>query len=204
MAPKEMDSPPKERPTEFRVVDRRPCADAGSIPAEAAAEDKPRYPTFVEELMARVADTERRYQEKRKQVDEEIGRMRSRLEGDFRRRLDLGKRDIVAALLEVLDNLERTLESACSDGTAETLLEGVAMTASLFRSRLKGLGVEPIDVLHEPFDPNESQAVGTVDVSDPARDGSVVEEVLRGYRLGDQLLRPAQVRVGRFTPQRTA
>jgi molecular chaperone GrpE (heat shock protein) len=204
MDQKKMDTPPTERPTEFRVVDRRPFADAGSIPADAAAEDKPRYPTFVEELMARVADTERRYQEKRKQVDEEIGRMRSRLEGDFRRRLDLEKRDIVVSLLEVLDNLERTVESASGNGSAEVLLEGVAMTATLFRSRLKSLGVEPIDVLSEPFDPNHSQAVGTVDVNDPAQDGSVVEEVLRGYRLGDQLLRPAQVRVGRFVPQRTA
>jgi molecular chaperone GrpE len=201
MDQKKMDTPP-ERPAEFRVVDRRSFADVKSIPAEAVAEDKPRYPTFVEELMARVAETERRYQEKRKQVDEEIGRMRSRLEGEFRRRLELEKRDLVAPLLDVLDNLERTLEST-GNGAAEALIEGVAMTASLFRTRLKSLGVEPIEVLHEPFDPNQSQAVGTVEVSDPARDGSVVEEVLRGYRLGDQLLRPAQVRVGRYTAQRS-
>jgi molecular chaperone GrpE len=203
MAQKDIDSPPHERATEFRVVDRRPFANSSSMAAEPATEDKPRYPTFVEELMARVADTERRYQEKRKQVDDEMGRMRSRLEGDFRRKLDLEKRDIVAPLLDVLDNLERTLESARGNGTAEALIEGVAMTASLFRNRLKTLDVEPIEVLHEPFDPNQSQAVGTVEVSDPSHDGRVVEEVLRGYRLGDQLLRPAQVRVGRFTQRTT-
>jgi molecular chaperone GrpE len=203
MAQKETDSPRQERPAEFRVVDRRPFADPSSTPAEPTAEDKPRYPSFVEELMARVADTERRYQEKRKQVDDEMGRMRSRLEGDFRRKLDLEKRDIVASLLDVLDNLERTLESASGNGTAEALIEGVAMTASLFRNRLKTLGVEPIEVLHEPFDPNHSQAVGTVELNDPSHDGSVVEEVQRGYRLGDQLLRPAQVRVGRYSSHRT-
>ena len=78
-----------------------------------------------------------------------------------------------------------------------------AMTASLFRSRLKALGVEAIPVLDQPFDPNQSQAVGTVEMSDLSRDGVVVEEVLRGYRLGDQLLRPARVRVGRLSQRIT-
>ncbi|PYV13693.1 MAG: nucleotide exchange factor GrpE [Acidobacteria bacterium] len=192
-----------EEPAAFRVVDRRPFADPGSIPADAAVEEKRRYPTFVEELMARDAERERRYEEKRKQVDEELQRMRARLEGDFRRRLEIEKREMLASLLEVLDNLERTLESTSKSRDAGTLLEGVAMTASLFRSRLKALGVEAIPVLDQPFDPNQSQAVGTVEVSDPSRDGVVVEEVLRGYRLGDQLLRPAQVRVGRLSQRIT-
>jgi molecular chaperone GrpE len=50
----------------------------------------------------------------------------------------------------------------------------------------------------QPFDPNLEQAVGTIKVTDAGRDGIVIEEVQTGYRMHGQLLRPAQVRVGRF------
>ncbi len=64
---------------------------------------------------------------------------------------------------------------------------------------LKKLGLEPIAATGQPFDPNLCQAVGVVDVPDPAQDGMVKEEVLRGYRLGEQVLRPANVMVGRHS-----
>jgi molecular chaperone GrpE len=57
--------------------------------------------------------------------------------------------------------------------------------------------VEPIPALRQPFDPNLEQAIGTVPVANAGQDGMGVEEVQRGYRIGAQLLRPAQVRVGR-------
>lgn len=187
-----------EPPAQFRVVDRRLFANLDDIPAGGPIEDKPRYPRFVEELQARVAETERRYDEKRRQVDEELARLRARLEADFTRRIDLGKTEVLAPLLEVLDNLERTLTSAAAGAGAESLIAGVTMTADLFRTRLKGMGVEPIEALDRPFDPNTCQAVGTVHVGDPSHDGIVVEELLRGYSLGGRLLRAAQVRVGKL------
>jgi molecular chaperone GrpE len=152
----------------------------------------------VEELLARCEEAERRFQQRRREMDEETARVRGRLEADFRRRLELERRDLLSPFLEVLDNLERTIASAGTTRNIENLLAGVEMTASLFRARLKSAGVEPVAVLDRPFDPNSSQAVGLVEVPDPERDGVVVEEVVRGYRMGDQLLRPAQVRVGKL------
>jgi molecular chaperone GrpE len=185
---------------EFRVVDKRHFADPTAIPVTGPVDDKPRYPSYVEELQARVVETERRYEQKRKQVDEEIARMRTRLEAEVERRLQHEKAGMLVPLLEVLDNLERTLASASAGAEAESLIQGVRMTAGLFRSRLRGLGVEPIEALDREFDPNHSQAIGTVDVTDAGLDGMVVEELQRGYKVGEQLLRPAQVRVGRLVP----
>ena len=88
--------------------------------------------------------------------------------------------------------------AASQAGTVEHLLEGVQMTANLFRSKLQAMGVEAIPALNQPFDPNLEQAVGTVKVTDAASDGVVVEEVQPGYCMNGQLLRPAQVRVGRL------
>ena len=183
---------------DFHVVDKRHFVNLDTLDTTDTAEEKPRYPTYVEELMARMAETERKFQEKKQQIDEEIGRTKARLESDFERKLELEKQKIVLPFLEVLDNLQRALDSASQAGTIDHLLEGVEMTASLFRSKLRSIGVEAVPSLNQPFDPNLAQAIGTVSVSEADHDGVVVEEVQSGYCMNGQLLRPAQVRVGRF------
>ena len=188
----------KSEAPEFQVIDKRHFVNPDQIDMESAPAEKPRYPSFVEELMARTAETERRFQEKKKQIDEEINRTKSRLEADFDRKLELEKQKIVLIFLEVLDNLQRAIDSGSEACSSETLLQGVRMTVDLFRAKLQSVGVEPIQALDQPFDPNLEQAVGTVKVDDSNRDGIVVEEVQSGYSMSGQLLRPAQVRVGRF------
>jgi molecular chaperone GrpE len=183
---------------DFHVIDKRHFVDLDKIDTTTLPEEKRRYPSYVEELMARMSETENKFQEKKKQIDEEIGRTKARLESDLERKLELEKQKIVLPFLEILDNLQRALDSASQAGTLDHLLEGVQMTANLFRSKLQGMGIEAIPALNQPFDPNIEQAVGTVKVSDANRDGVVAEEVQSGYRMNGQLLRAAQVRVGRF------
>jgi molecular chaperone GrpE len=195
----DQEKPNEETDTlDFQVIDKRPFVNLDKIDKASLAEEKPRYPTYVEELMARMAETERKFQEKKKQIDDEISRTKSRLESDFDRNLELEKQKIILPFLEVMDNLQRALNAAAQSGTFEHLLEGVRMTANLFRSKLQALGVEAIPALNQPFDPNLAQAVGTIKVADANGDGVVIEEMQSGYRMNGQLLRPAQVRVGRF------
>jgi molecular chaperone GrpE len=182
----------------FQVIDRRPFANLDQLPLQAPVEEKPRYPTYVEELLTRVSETQRRFEEMKAQMQQEVDRTRARLNADFERSVALEKRDMLLPLLEVLDNLERALAAAESAGNPDTLREGIEMTAGLFRSKLRSLGVEAIEVLDRPFDPHEGQATGTVRVTSPELDGIVVEELARGYRIGDQILRPAVVRVGAY------
>jgi molecular chaperone GrpE len=182
----------------FNVVDKRQFVNLEAIDKKTLAEEKPRYPSYVEELMGRMAETERKFQEKKQQIDAEISRTKARLESDFERRLALEKQQIILSFLDVMDNLQRALDSAAQAGTVEHLLEGVQMTANLFRSKLQAMGVETIPALNQPFDPNLEQAVGTVKVKDADSDGVVVEEVQSRYCMNGQLLRPAQVRVGRM------
>lgn len=183
---------------DFQVVDKRQFVNLDTLDRETVPEEKPRYPSYVEELMTRMAETERRFQEKKQQIDEEIGRTKARLENDYERKLELEKQKILLPFLEVMDNLKRALDAASQTGTIEHLLEGVQMTVNLFRSKLQAMGVETIAALNQPFDPNLAQAIGTIKVKDAAGDGMVVEEVQEGYCLNGQLLRPAQVRVGRL------
>ncbi len=190
---KEMEN--SEHPN-FQVIDKRHFANLDKIDMETPVEEKPRYPSFVEELMARMAEMELKFEERKKQIDEEISRTKTRLEADFERRLGLEIQKIVLPFLEVLDNLQRAIDAGSKAGTVESLLEGIQMTADLFRSKLLALGIEQIPALNQPFDPNWGQAVGTVEVDDAKLDGMVVEEIQAGYTMNGQLLRPAIVRVG--------
>jgi len=191
---KEQDS--ETESMEFQVIDKRQFVNLDTIDNETLPEVKPRYPTYVEELMGRMAETERKFQEKKKQIDEEISRTKARLEADFDRKLGLEKQKILLPFLEILDNLQRALDSASKTGAVEHLREGIQMTASLFLTKLQSVGVEPIPVVGQPFDPNLAEAVGTTKVTDASQDGIVVEELQSGYLIDGQLLRPAQVRVG--------
>ena len=188
-----------EDTAEFRVVDKRPFAgiDTGA-PVGEPVEVKPRYPTYVEELMARVADTERRFAERVKLVDQETARCKARLEADYERKLVLARQSIVLPFLDVLDNLERAIEAAAAGGSKEDLLQGLRITADLFRAKLRTHAIEPLEVLNQPFDPSLSEAVGVVAVADPDKDGLVVDVVLPGYRMENSLVRPAQVRVAQY------
>lgn len=183
---------------DFQVIDKRKFLDLENVSRETVQEEKPRYPSYVEELMARVAETERKFEERKRQIDEEISRTRSRLESDYERRLELEKRKFILPFLEVLDNFQRAIDAASQSGTVDHLLQGVQMTAELFRSKLQSMGVEAIQALDQPFDPNLAQAIGTVAVDEASRDGIVVEEIQPGYSMGGELLRPAQVRVGQY------
>ena len=182
----------------FQVIDKRHFLDLDKVESQANVEDKPRYPTFVEELMGRLELTEKRFEERKAQMQEEISRTKARLEADFQRRVGLEQQKILTPFLEVLDNLERALSINTASGDNDGLRKGIEMITDLLRSKLRAQGVEAIVVLNQAFDPNLSQAVGVVIVADSSRDGVVVDEVQRGYRIGDQLLRPAQVRVGQL------
>jgi molecular chaperone GrpE len=182
----------------FQVIDKRHFADLDRIDMATVPEEKPRYPSYVEELMARMAETERKFQEKKRQIDEEISRSKARLEADYERKLELEKQKLALPFLEVLDNLQRAVDAASQSGDSGSLLEGIRMTVNLFRSNLLALGVEPIAAVNRPFDPNLQQAVGTVEVTEAGLDGMVVEEIEPGYCMNGRLLRPARVRVARL------
>jgi molecular chaperone GrpE len=98
----------------------------------------------------------------------------------------------------VLDNFQRAIAVAEETSDFEGFLEGVKLNLDLLVKRFQEAGVEPIDNLNGTFDPNEAEALGVVKVSDPELDQKVVEVVQPGYRLGDRVIRPAMVNVGRW------
>lgn len=122
---------------------------------------------------------------------------RARIDRDSARMKTLAAEGAVLNLLPVLDNLDRAIDSAESR-RGEAFLEGVQMVRSQFFSALQAMGLEEIPAMAESFNPEIHEAILVSGVEDPAEDGKVLEVLQKGYRLGDRLVRPSKVRVGRY------
>jgi molecular chaperone GrpE len=127
---------------------------------------------------------------------------RRRLEREKERVVEAERASVAQALLEAADDLERALAAVRGAGDAgagwQPLAEGVRLSLGRIQRRVADLGAERLEVQGKPFDPRLAEAVDTVAVADASRDGLVVQEVRAGYRIGDRILRPARVRVGRL------
>lgn len=180
----------------FQVTDRRFWVEDETI-AEKAEIPEQKYPSFVEELKARTEAAEQKLRERLEKLEEENAAFRERLNSQIEKRVNREKADFLTPLLEVIDNFERALTASEDSSNYESLREGVQLNLGLFLSRLRAIGVEVIDNLNEPFNPAEAEAIGVVQVDDPDLDQKVVAVLQKGYRLGDHILRPAMVNVGR-------
>src|SRR6266540_1472772 len=105
-----------------------------------------------------------------------------------------GKREMVLSLLDVLDDFERALEHI--DEAPASVSAGLVAIHRRLAGVLEAQGVIPFESVGRPFDPELHEAVGSVE-SDEQESGAVLDELRRGYRWGEELLRPARVRVAR-------
>jgi molecular chaperone GrpE len=120
----------------------------------------------------------------RRRHDEEINRLRSSV-----------KSTVIADLLPVIDNFERSLKHIPANLKDNDFVKGVQGVVKQFEKTLADMGVERIKTVGEPFDPHLHEAVG---VEEGEGDQEVVSEELQaGYKLGDEVIRHAMVRVKR-------
>jgi len=191
---------------ELRVTDRRRISldDEGS--EQVKPEEQPNLkPKYVEELEARtvaaekqVQDVQARFDQLRQQLQRETDETRQRLNRSADERAAVEKAKFISSLLPALDDLNRAIEA--ENAPREAILEGIRSIATSFESALTSAGVEPISSVGEQFDPELHEAVDTEETG-REMDGKVIAEYSRGFRMGDRLLRPARVKVGRAAEQ---
>lgn len=185
----------------FQVSDRRFWVLDESA-EEQAGIPSPRHPSFIEELKRRTEAAESKVRERIEQLEQENEAYRARLDRQLEKRLEQEKIVFLQDFLEVLDNFERALTAVDNDSTVENLMEGLRLNLDLLQRRLQAAGVEPIETFRRPFDPNVAEAIGMVPVEDPALDQVVINVAQKGYRLGEQIIRPARVQVGQYQHQK--
>ena len=189
-----------EQEIPVKVVDRRWWARDRDAAAEEPRGSKPSY---VEELERRLADAEKQAQEylgKYRQSAQEFEDARARMRKELAKDAERSRREVLISLLEVIDNLDRAIDAA-KGAAADPLLQGVEMVRLQFLAKLEGFGVRRIDSQGAMFDPRFHEAVTMVEAPNPDADGRIVGVIAHGYRIGDEVLRPALVAVGQLQPR---
>jgi molecular chaperone GrpE len=125
----------------------------------------------------------------------EFDNYRKRMERERREFSEYAAADVLKDLLPILDNFERALQAPATPET-DSLRKGIELIHKQMLDLLRKRGVKPIEALGAEFDPNFHQAV-IHEASADHREGEVMEELQRGYLLGERLLRPAMVKVAK-------
>jgi molecular chaperone GrpE len=193
----------KEPTAEAPAIAEAATAEAPAAAPDAAGSEAPR-PAEPE------ADPNTQLRQRAKLAEHRLGEVltayrqakldnegfRDRVTRDVQRHWERHNQKLVLRFIEVLDNLDRALESAEQTYAGNPLIEGLILVRSQLLQILQKEGLERIPVLGLPFDPAFAEAVGIQPVTDPDHDHVVVKDLVRGYRLHGRLARASRVLVG--------
>jgi molecular chaperone GrpE len=158
------------------------AGDTGSVESSGSESELEKVKAERDSLLDRLARAQAEFDNARKRAGKEQQESR-----------DYAIADAIKSLLPVIDSLERALQVK-SD--AAELRSGVELIYKQLQAALTKLSVSPIVAKGEPFDPHLHEAIELVETSD-VPDHQVIEELQRGYKLKDRLLRPAMVKVAK-------
>lgn len=154
----------------------------GAAEASVSASDFEKIRGERDALLDRLARLQAEFENARKRAAKE--------QQDFR---EYAQTDAIKALLPILDSFERALQLPSQ---ADEFRSGIELIYKQLQDALTNLGVRPIPAKGEPFDPHLHQAIEMVETSE-VPDHHVFEELQRGYKLKDRLLRPSMVKVAK-------
>jgi molecular chaperone GrpE len=146
-----------------------------------------------------VAEVEK-YKDIALRAEAEMQNLRRRAVRDVQNAHKYGIERLLQNLLPVLDSLEKAVEvsEAAASDDDDPQLEGIRLCSKLFVDVLTREGVEALDPLGEPFDPNLHEALSMIENPD-LEPNSVMAVIQKGYRLNERLVRPAKVMVSKST-----
>lgn len=184
----EQEKKDQEAPNEEELTEE----DVEILEPEDVEEDE-----LEEESGSREAELEKEIEEwknraLRTQADLENVRRRAKAEKEEDAKYRV--QPLAEELLPVMDNFERAMQTQPDNESAQSFIDGMAMVYNQFKSALEQQGVEEIPAQGEYFDPTIHQAVMQAD-EEGFESNQIVEEMQKGYRLKDRVLRPSMVKV---------
>jgi len=178
-------------------------SDAPEHQAEAADDghrDEPAEEPSPEAQVAALKEEQEELNDRLLRQAAEFQNYRRRMQREKKKFLRSGKKEVVLPLLDVLDDFQRSIDAAEQlqeqddlEGAYESLRSGVEMVFQKFLDELEGVGVEPIEAEGKPFDESEHEAMMQQPAPEGVEAGTVLNEIRKGYRLDDQVLRHSRV-----------
>lgn len=160
--------------------------------APALDAERQRLEAELESSRKRVDQLARAYQELNKDRED----FKQRLTRERERMLDVERGNVAVSLLEAIDELDRSL--AMSPQDMSPLAQGVRMIRDGLLKKVQGLGIERLQLVGQPYDPNTAEATDMEITTAPDEDQKVVAEIRAGYKLKDRVIRPGRVKVAKY------
>lgn len=189
----EMETPPAQAPAPANSAE----TGGGSFEADAPLETPELSPEQLFDLMAR-ADKAAENWDKYVRLNADFDNFKKRAARERQEAIRYANESLLEKLVPVLDNFEMAMQAANNPqaGNADALKTGVNMIHSQLRNALGEAGLEEINAEGQKFDPNIHEAVSQQPSND-VPEGNVMQQLRRGYKLRERLIRPATVVVAK-------
>lgn len=136
------------------------------------------------------------YKERLQRLAADFENYRKRIERERENFIKFSKEDLIYELFSILDNFEMALHHVRNTTEPRKIIEGIELIERQFRDILKKEGLQVIEVEGKKFDPQVHEAI-IHEETDEYPEGLVIEELRKGYTLGDKVIRPAQVKIAK-------
>lgn len=153
-------------------------------------------PTEATDPLALMKDERDKLKDQLLRVAADFDNYRKRARKDVEEAERRAKEDVMREVLPVIDNLERAVQAATSSTEVSSIVDGIKMVLRLFEDQATRIGLVRVVSVGERFDPALHDAIQQVE-TDEHPPGTVMTEIVPGYRLGEKLVRPAMVVVAR-------
>ena len=163
------------------------------LSAEPELEEKSAIEILQEELQKKTEEAKKNYDQYLRSLAE-VENIRKRTQREKEEYIKYAHVSIIKKLLPIIDDFNRGILAASQSRDFDTLNKGVEITAKNLQELLKNEGVEAIDCLGKPFDPQYHEPL-IVEPSAEHPENTVIEELSKGYTLHDRLIRPSLVKV---------
>lgn len=158
----------------------------------------------VDLLKEQLEKTEKEYKEledRLLRVAAEFDNHKKRTVREFQSIIKNANEELISQLVETLDNFQRALDSAKNSGDFDSFHKGVELIYQHFKDILGKEGLKEIKAIREPFDPHFHEAVMQQE-SDKFPDGTVMDEISKGYMLNDKVIKHSKVIVSKGKPEK--
>ncbi len=185
----------KGKENDLSVKDNGGAEESGDMPKETGDKEKQEPPTpdeIIADLRIKLEESE----DKHLRLAAEFDNFRKRTARQYEDMIRVANQNIISQILEVVDNFERALEAADKSSDHDSLYKGMKLVYKNLYDILTREGLEPIEAVGREFDPNLHEAMMQID-SDEYPEGTVVQEITRGYKLAGKVVRHSRVSVSK-------
>lgn len=180
--------------------------EAEAVTSEAPASDEAAAFATLDEAMAAIANLQlqlrtaeeglKAQQEQNLRLQADFINFRKRKERETSDMVRFANQDLIRELLPVLDNFDRTLDAIDKTDNLTAIKEGIALVDQSMKRQLQKIGLEPIEAKGKAFDSEWHEAITTVPAPDESQQGMVIDEIEKGYKLKERVIRFSKVVVG--------